>query len=155
MSELFKHDMEISFQFKHFDELSKFELYDLLKLRTDVFVVEQNCPYPELDQKDLAAFHCLCLKNNHLIGTARIFGKGLVYQECAIGRFVLDQNQRANGYGHLMMEQCIQFIEKEFKTAEIRISAQEHLKDFYGKHGFKVVSEIYLEDNIPHVEMLK
>lgn len=143
-------------EIKKWEDLSPITLHNLLALRINVFVVEQNCPYPELDGKDLEAKHVLIFdKNTELIGTARVLDPGICYTELSIGRVAIAENYRSKGLGHLLMNATLEFIKNNYGSLDIRISAQEHLQDFYKTHGFRTVSESYLEDDIPHVEMLR
>lgn len=138
---------------KKFNELTPFELYALLALRSEVFVVEQNCIYQDLDGVDQQSIHLLFYNELDLIGTLRIVPKGLIYNEIAIGRVCLDQNYRLKGNGKALMQAGIEYVMKEEKQA-IRISAQAHLEKFYTDLGFKSTEKAYLEDGIPHIEML-
>jgi len=139
---------------KHFDELSTQELYVLLALRSEVFVVEQHCVYQDLDGLDVKGFHALMYqKDGQIIGTARILPKAVVYETPAIGRFVISKSARGEGYAHELIRACISEIERLFLTHEITISAQEHLEKFYGQHNFVRVGNGYLEDGIPHIKM--
>ncbi len=141
-------------EFRSFKELSTRALYELIKLRIDVFVVEQDCPYSDLDDKDYDAMHyTYTLESGRVIGYLRILDKGVIYKEVAIGRVIIDPKFRALKYGHDLMREAIEYIETEMGEKEIRISAQKHLQGYYHKHGFKTVGEEYLEDNIPHVQM--
>ncbi len=138
---------------KKFNELTPFELYALLALRSDVFVVEQNCIYQDLDGIDQQSIHLLFYHESELIGTLRIVPKGLIYNEIAIGRVCLAREFRLKGNGKALMQAGIESIMKEEKQA-IRISAQAHLEKFYSDLGFKATGKAYLEDGIPHIEML-
>lgn len=138
---------------KSYDELTKDELYEILKLRNEVFVVEQNCPYQDCDGKDLNSFHVIMYLNEKIIGYLRILFKGISYKEISIGRVVIDKSYRKYGYGYLLMNKAIEYILNELNENEIRISAQEYLQKFYESFGFVKSSEIYLEDDIPHIEM--
>lgn len=139
--------------FKKFNELNPFELYALMALRSEVFVVEQNCIYQDLDGIDQQSIHLLFYNELDLIGTLRIVPKGLIYNEIAIGRVCLAQNYRLKGNGKALMQAGIEYVMKEEKQA-IRISAQAHLEKFYADLGFKSTGKAYLEDGIPHLEML-
>lgn len=145
----------LNWQFKHFDELSLDELHDLIALRIKVFVIEQNCPYQDLDGLDKKCYHLLA-KNakNEIVGTARILPPGLIYPPVGIGRIVLDESVRGGKNGHELMKQCIQFIFAKFGEVNMKLSAQKHLEKFYAQHGFLSTGKEYLEDGIPHVEML-
>jgi len=140
---------------KSFSDLSINELYDILQLRAEVFIVEQNCVYQDIDSKDKKALHIIGLKNDKIIAYTRIFKSGDYFSEASIGRVVVKQQERKYGYGHQILKASIKAIETNFKTTVIKISAQTYLKKFYETHGFKQVSEEYLEDNIPHIAMIK
>lgn len=143
-------------EIKKWDELSPLLLHDLIALRINIFVVEQNCPYPELDGKDLAAHHVLMYSDDDtLIGTARILAPGVSYPEVSIGRVAIDEGHRAKAMGHELMHASLAFIAQEYGEVPVKISAQEHLQGYYNKHGFVKVSDVYLEDDIPHVAMLR
>ncbi|MHA7844411.1 MAG: GNAT family N-acetyltransferase [Winogradskyella sp.] len=139
---------------KSFNELNTKELYDLLQLRSEVFVVEQDCVYQDIDGKDQKALHVLGYKEDKLVAYTRIFKPGDYFEEASIGRVVVKENQRQYGYGYDIMNTSIQAIQKHFKISEIRISAQTYLKRFYNNLGFKEVGKEYLEDGIPHVNMV-
>lgn len=140
---------------KHFEELTLAELYNLLQLRSQVFVVEQDCVYQDIDGKDVKALHVLGFENDHLVAYTRIFPPGVYFKEAAIGRVVVDQTKRKNAYGHEILKASISAIEKDFNTKRIKLSAQTYLVKFYQRHGFHQVGEGYLEDGIPHIAMVK
>lgn len=133
--------------------LSPAELYDLLKLRVDVFVVEQNCPYPELDGKDFDALHLRLLGDGELLAAARIFAPSEKERDARIGRVVVSPRRRGAGLGDAVMREAVALCERSFPGIAIALSAQSHLSGFYAAHGFEVVSGEYLEDGIPHVDM--
>jgi len=139
---------------KRFSELSTRELYKIIEVRINVFVVEQNCPYEECDNKDQDSFHLFYLDQEQIAAYLRIIPAGISYQEASIGRVLVNEDYRREGLGLKLMQQAISFIENNFASAAVRISAQEYILDFYQRLGFKVVSDRYLEDNIPHFEML-
>jgi len=144
----------ITFITKTFDELSNIELYQLLQLRAEVFVVEQNCPYLDMDDKDYKSFHVLGYENEKLIACSRLVPPGLSYElEPAIGRVVAHSIVRKSGYGKLLMEYSIIETKKRFNTSVIVIGAQCYLDKFYQNLGFVPEGEMYLEDNIPHMTM--
>ena len=146
---------KIYFSIKSFSELENKELYELLKLRTDVFVVEQDCPYPELDRKDYKAQHLMMWSEKEIIGYVRILPQGVSYpKDSSIGRVVIKKTYRGLKQGRPLMLQGMKYIKEIWKENSIRISAQKHLSKFYESLGFRQVSEEYLEDDIPHVEML-
>ncbi len=140
-----------------FKQLSTWQLYDLLQLRINVFVVEQHCPYPELDGRDQdpQTLHLLGYKNDKLVAYARLLPAGLAYPEVSIGRVVTHIETRGEGYGHALIQQAFIQIKKKWQDAPITIGAQYRLLDFYLSHGFKAISEPYLEDGISHIYMQK
>lgn len=144
----------MKWEIKAFDQLSLQELYTILTLRADVFVVEQACPYPEVDGKDPNCLHLLGTDEGGLVAYLRILSAGLSYDEVSIGRVVIKPSHRGKGLGRPMMEQAIHYITTEWKESQIKIGAQAHLAKFYGSLGFEAVSEVYLEDDIPHLDML-
>lgn len=131
------------------------ELYDVLQLRSQVFVVEQNCIYQDIDGKDSLAIHILGTKNNRLIAYTRVFGPGDYFKDVAIGRVMVKEDERMHGYGRDIMEASLKEIEQTFGRIPVRISAQTYLLEFYGSLGFVKTGKEYLEDGIPHIEMLK
>jgi ElaA protein len=145
----------LTFVTKTFDELSKTELHDLLQLRAEVFVVEQNCPYQDIDGKDPKALHLLGFSANILVAYARLFKPKDYFENASIGRVIIKETFRDKKLGYQLMRQAIAEIENHFKEKTIEISAQEHLKNFYETFGFQQTSESYLEDDIPHIRMLK
>ena len=145
----------LTFVTKTFDELSKTELYDLLHLRAEVFVVEQNCPYQDIDGKDPKALHLLGFSANILVAYARLFKPKDYFENASIGRVIIKETFRDKKLGYQLMHHAIAEIENHFKEKTIEISAQEHLKNFYETVGFQQTSESYLEDDIPHIRMLK
>ena len=145
----------INWQFKHYKELSLDEFHDIVALRLKVFVVEQDCPYQDLDGMDKECYHLISRDaENTIVGTARIIPPGLIYPATGIGRIVLDESVRGGQHGHELMKQCIQFIFAKFGKGDMKLSAQKHLENFYTQHGFTSTGKEYLEDGIPHVEMI-
>ncbi|UWX54957.1 GNAT family N-acetyltransferase [Maribacter litopenaei] len=140
---------------RRFNELDTSELYAILQLRSEVFVVEQDCVYQDLDGKDTKAVHVIGNKNGEIVAYTRVFAPGDYFAEASIGRVVVKQGQRKYGYGKVIMEASIKAIEEEFGTTNIRISAQTYLLKFYNSLGFKAEGSEYLEDGIPHVSMVK
>jgi ElaA protein len=140
---------------KTFQELTINELYDLLQLRSEVFVVEQNCVYQDIDGKDTKALHVIGKKNNKIVAYTRIFKPGDYFENASIGRVVVSNVERQHKYGYDLMEVSIKTIKGYFNTATIELSAQVYLKNFYNNLGFKEVGEEYLEDGIPHINMIK
>lgn len=140
---------------KSFSELTTNELYAILQLRSEVFVVEQNCVYQDIDYKDQKALHVIGIKNDKVVAYTRIFKSGDYFSKASIGRVVVEKNERKYGYGHVIIKDSIKAIENNFKETSIKISAQTYLKKFYESHGFQKVGEEYLEDGIPHIGMIK
>ena len=145
----------LSIQTKTFSELTTDELYSLLELRSEVFVVEQDCVYQDVDGKDYKALHCLGFKNNRLVAYTRIFKPGDYFSEASIGRVVVKQGERNHKYGNEVMQVSIEAVKTHFKETTIKISAQCYLTRFYNSLGFQEVGEEYLEDDIPHIAMIK
>ncbi|KNF08274.1 putative acyltransferase [Gottschalkia purinilytica] len=143
----------MQWEIKTFQDLEILELYNIIKERIDVFVVEQNCPYTECDNKDIEAFHLMLKDKDNIIAYLRILPKGVSYEEVSLGRIMVSDGYRGEGYAKEMMLKAIKFVEEEMEETKIRISAQNYLVDFYKSFGFNIVSDIYLEDSIPHVEM--
>ena len=145
----------IDFIIREFDELSTGELYEMLQFRSAVFVVEQNCAYQDMDDKDQLCFHLLGYHQHKLVAYARLIPEGVSYENyCSIGRVAVSQSVRHQLYGKLLMSRAIDFCKEKF-SFYIKISAQAYLEKFYQDHGFITVSEPYLEDNIPHIAMVR
>jgi ElaA protein len=144
----------INWNYKHFSELSTLEWYAIAKKRMEVFIMEQDCHYLDLDDKDQEAYHIYAVENNEVIAYARLLGKGVSYPQVSIGRVLVVESARGKNLGHLLMDNTMNFSVNIYGKNNIKISAQEHLIRFYEAHGFKVVTEMYLEDDIPHVGML-
>lgn len=141
---------------KSFQQLTTEELYQVLKLRVDVFVVEQTCPYPELDNKDCAddVYQLLGYQDGQLIACSRLLAAGRSFATVSIGRVATRAEQRGNGLGHQLMQTSIEHCQRLWgKDVDITIGAQAHLEAYYARHGFKKISEEYLEDGIPHIDM--
>lgn len=147
--------MNLEFKIKRFDELSTVELYELLQLRSEVFVVEQNCVYQDIDGKDQKALHVFGYYQGNLAAYSRLFDKGYYFDEASIGRVVVSPKYRDKKFGHDLMKTSIQAISDFYGEDIITISAQEYLQKFYESHGFVKISEMYLEDDIPHIRMRK
>ena len=139
---------------KPFNELSILELYNLLQLRSEVFVVEQDCVYQDIDGKDQNALHVIGYKNDRIVAYTRLFKPGDYFKVSSIGRVVVAKNQRQFKYGYDIMEASIKAIKTHFNVTEIKISAQCYLKNFYNNLEFFEIGEEYLEDGIPHIAML-
>ena len=147
--------MNLEWKIKRFDALSSQELYNLLQLRSEVFVVEQNCVYQDIDGKDEKAIHLIGEDNGKIVAYARLFKPAAYFEQASIGRVVVKESYRDKKLGHLLMREAIRVIETHFEETKITISAQLYLKKFYESHGFVQTSEMYLEDDIPHIEMKK
>jgi ElaA protein len=140
---------------KNFGELSTKELYDVLQLRSEVFVVEQDCVYQDIDGKDERALHIMGLEDGNLVAYARCFQAGDYFDEASIGRVLVRENYRKMGYGHVITKASIEAIKTNYKADKIKISAQVYLVIFYESHGFKTIGDRYMEDGIPHIAMLR
>ena len=145
----------IQFKIKPFHELSTDELYALLQLRSEVFVVEQNCVYQDIDGKDQKAIHVLGYSGGVLVACSRLFKPKDYFEDSSIGRVIVKESYRDKKFGHELMRVSIDAIKTLFQETKITISAQLYLQKFYESHGFFVVGESYLEDDIPHIEMKK
>ena len=145
--------MEVTF--KTFSELTTKELYQILQLRSEVFVVEQNCVYQDIDGKDEKAIHIIGVVQNKIVAYTRCFKPDEYFKEASIGRVVVKKNERKLKRGNQIMIHSIKVIETLYQTKTIIISAQSHLKFFYNNFGFYSVGNEYLEDGIPHIEMIK
>ena len=139
--------------FKKFNELTLDEFHSILKLRIDVFVVEQNCPYPELDNKDQISYHFFYKENNRVIAYTRIFKPGDYYNEAAFGRVAVHQDFRKKKLGKKLIKKTIEETYKLFGKVSIKIGGQTYLKKFYESFGFQQIGAEYLEDGIPHIYM--
>ncbi|AOE48811.1 GNAT family N-acetyltransferase [Kangiella sediminilitoris] len=146
----------LSFIIKSWNELTKQELYQLLQLRSEVFVVEQECAYQDLDGQDEEAMHLLVTEpNKALLGYARIYSSSIEKEAVqAIGRVCVRESERGESIARRMMEVALEYIERHHKQA-ITVSAQAYLENFYQQLGFNSVSEPYLEDGIPHIRMIR
>lgn len=145
--------MNVTWEIKPFKALSTAELYSLLQLRAEVFIVEQNCVYQDIDGKDTKALHLLGKYDDKIVSYARLFKSGDYFENASIGRVVIGAGYRDKKWGHELMQQAIKGIETHFNENKITISAQLYLQKFYESHGFVQTSEMYLEDDIPHIQM--
>lgn len=145
----------IEIKVKTFEELTTKELYDLLQLRSEVFVVEQDCVYQDIDGKDQNALHVLGYKNKELVAYTRLFKPGYYFDESSIGRVVVKASERQDQYGYYIMNASIEAIKKYYEVSIIKISAQTYLKRFYNNLDFFEIGEEYLEDGIPHIAMIR
>ena len=144
----------MKWEIKKFNELNVEEVYEILKLRNEVFVVEQQCIYEDCDDKDKRAYHLFGEEDGKIVAYLRILEKGISYNEISIGRVLTNKEYRGRGFAKEMMIKAIEFIENSLNEKIIRISAQEYLLNFYSSLKFVKASDMYLEDGIPHVEML-
>lgn len=140
---------------KTFDQLSNRELYQIMQLRSEVFVVEQDCAYQDLDGRDEKALHIFGVKEGNIVAYTRVFGPGDYFENVSIGRVVVNKKQRKFGFGKVIMEASLKEVQKKFPEATIELSAQTYLIKFYEDLGFKTQGEGYLEDGIPHIRMTK
>ena len=138
---------------KHFNDLTAKELYEILRLRVDVFVVEQKCPYPEVDGKDLDAWHLWFEDEDGIAGYLRLLAPGVSFKEASIGRVIA--KKRRCGIGSKLMQAGIEKMKEIYGDTDIRIEAQVYAREFYEKAGFVKVSDEFLDDGIPHIEMLR
>lgn len=138
---------------KKFKELTIEELYEILKLRSEVFVVEQKCIYNDIDEKDLTSSHLMLKENGKIKAYLRVLQPGISYDNASLGRVLVAIDSRGKGYAKIIVKKGIEYILNNFNTTKITIGAQEYLKKFYGELGFEPVSEVYLEDGIPHLDM--
>lgn len=136
---------------KRFEELDIYELYEILKLRVDVFVVEQNCPYPELDEKDKAAWHVYIRENGAITAYLRVLDAGVSFPEVGIGRVI--SARRRCGLGTMLLREGIKVARERMDAKVIKLEAQTYARAFYEAQGFRQTSDEFLEDGIPHVEM--
>ena len=148
-------DMARTIEIKKFDELTARELYDVLKLRQDVFVIEQTCIYPDMDGCDFVCHHAL-MRNRagELIGYLRILPPGQTFDTAAIGRVLVREDARGGGSARQLMTAALRFIRETLMQRQVKLSAQQYLIDFYESLGFVIISEGYVEDGIPHIDMM-
>lgn len=145
--------MQLKWKIKRFETLEASELYEILQLRNEVFIVEQNCVYQDIDGKDQKALHLFGEDGGKIVAYARLFMPNDYFTEASIGRVLVKQSYRDKKIGHILMKEAVCRIKDNFGVAKITISAQLYLKKFYESHGFVQTSEMYLEDDIPHIEM--
>ena len=147
--------MNPKWKIKPFEALSVAELYSVLQLRSEVFVVEQNCVYQDIDGKDAKALHLFGEYEGEIVAYARLFKPNDYFENASIGRVVVSQNHRDKKCGYDLMQQAIKAIQEHYNETKITISAQLYLQKFYESLGFVKTSDIYLEDDIEHIEMKK
>ena len=143
----------LTWRWRHFTLFSGPEWHRVLELRTAIFVVEQECPYQEVDEKDIDSWHLEVAAQDRLIGTLRVLPPGVSYEECSIGRVAVQKDYRNMGLGRELMHVALAFCDARWPA--VRLSAQTYLQSFYQSLGFITVGEPYLEDDIPHIEMLR
>ncbi|NBY25137.1 MAG: GNAT family N-acetyltransferase [Chitinophagaceae bacterium] len=145
--------MEIRWTLQEFSELTNSDLYELLKLRSAIFVVEQNCVFPDMDDKDYSSYHLCGWNNEKLVAYTRLLPPGLAYENCSIGRVVTAASVRRQGIGKILMKKSIEACQQLFSSQDIEIGAQLYLEQFYSSFQFKREGEVYLEDGIDHIHM--
>ena len=147
--------MNIEKNVEHYSQLNIDHFHDIIALRIKIFVIEQDCPYQDLDGKDKVGYHLFYTNNkDEVVAATRILPQNISYAEVSIGRVVVDKDYRGLGLGDLIMKESMNFVQAEFGQVNIRLSAQKHLENYYGKHGFASTGKEYLEDGIPQIEML-
>lgn len=146
---------DIHWRFVPFSALTSLELYEMLQLRSEVFVVEQSCPFQDMDGADQKAMHLMGTKDGKLVAYARCFAAGEKFAEASIGRVVTHMSARGDGIGHVLIKEAIASLLRHWGPQPIRIGAQARLEKFYKQHGFVKNGEPYIEDGIPHIEMLR
>lgn len=147
--------MDINWTLKKFEELAAAELYAILQLRSEVFVVEQNCVFQDMDNKDQHSYHLMGWIDEKLVAYTRLVPAGIIYSTPSIGRVITSPSVRNTGAGRVLMQKSIDEIYTLFGKVQIKIGAQLYLQKFYSSLGFKQTSDVYLEDNIEHIEMIK
>lgn len=146
--------MNIVWVCRKFAELSPFELYAALRLRSEVFVVEQNCVFLDMDDRDQFCYHLMGSQQEQLVAYTRLVPPGVIFTEASIGRVVSSPSARRKGIGKILMQRSIATVCQLFGRISIKIGAQLYLKSFYESFGFRQISDVYLEDNIPHIYMI-
>jgi ElaA protein len=144
----------MEWKLKTFDELTGHELYRILQARVHVFMLEQSCLYPEIDGKDQASRHLFLEADGEIAAYCRILPSGVSYPESSIGRVLVKETYRGQGLAQELMTRALAFLKEEWGETAVKIQAQNYLHSFYGSFGFQAVSDVYLEDNIPHVDMI-
>ena len=149
--------MNITWYHKHFKNLSTTELYQILQLRNEVFIVEQNCPFQDLDDKDIKCYHLMGFDTDSqkVMAYTRIVPAGISYDEASIGRVVTSPLARGNGIGKQLMKNSIELLGELYGGISIKIGAQLYLKKYYESFGFQQIAEVYLEDGIEHILMIR
>ena len=145
----------VAWRFLSFAALTNLQLYAVLQLRSEVFVVEQACIFQDIDGADADAMHLLGMQQGRLVAYARCLAAGVSYPQASVGRILTHKSVRGSGLGHALVEEAIARLERQWDAQPIRIGAQAHLEPFYRQHGFLAAGPLYLEDGIPHLEMLR
>lgn len=145
----------ITWHLQKFEFLTVQELYAILRLRSEVFVVEQTCIFQDMDNKDQSSYHLMGWENNILAAYTRLVPPGIAYPEASIGRVVTSPTARGSGIGRLLMEKSIEQTFLLYGKTPIRLGAQLYLKNFYESLGFRQTSDVYIEDGIDHIEMIR
>jgi ElaA protein len=145
----------LAWRFAHFDELTPREVHDLFRLRIEVFVMEQNCPFQDVDGADVDAWHLLGRSGDALHAYCRLLSPGVKFPEASIGRVITSQRARGTGLGKVLMAEALERAGGLWPGQPIRIGAQARLERFYEGFGFRTASDEYIEDGIPHIEMLR
>ncbi|MGL5123086.1 MAG: GNAT family N-acetyltransferase [Fusobacteriaceae bacterium] len=140
-------------EIKKFNELTGEEIYEIFKIRAEIFVVEQNCIYNDLDKKDKEAIHLMMKDKNEVKAYLRILKPGVSYPASSLGRVLVVKEARRKGFAEKILKEGIKYILQNYQGDKITIGAQEYLKEFYKKLGFEIESEVYLEDGIKHIDM--
>jgi ElaA protein len=148
-------DGAVQWLWSAFENFSNAQLYSVLRLRSEVFVVEQACAFQDLDALDQQAMHLMALQGQDLVAYARCFPPGVTFSEASIGRVAVASRLRGVGMGHQLMVEAVRALYAEWGAQRVRIGAQAHLKAFYESHGFADVGKPYVEDGIAHLEMLR
>ncbi len=144
---------KVNYIWKTFSDLTRDELYEMIHLRQKVFIVEQDCPYLDADFSDQDAFHLLGYDDEGLISYLRAFPPGIKYEGASLGRIVVDDSKRGEQLGQNLTKEGISYLSKHYPDTEIIISAQHRLENFYCELGFTARGEVYLEDDIDHIQM--
>jgi len=150
-----KSELMIRWKLKKFDDLTPHELYAILQLRNEVFVVEQNCVFQDADNKDQLSYHLMGWSGEKLVAYSRIIPAGIAYEFVSIGRVVTSPEKRRNGTGKELMNEALKAAIKLFGNVSIKLGAQLYLKNFYESFGFVQSSDIYMEDGMPHIQMMR
>ncbi|OQY42935.1 MAG: GNAT family N-acetyltransferase [Fusobacteriia bacterium 4572_74] len=143
----------MNLEIKKFDELTGREVYKILKIRSEVFVVEQNCVYNDVDEKDIESIHIMIEEDNNIIAYLRVIKPGISYDNASIGRVLVTSEARGKGLARKIIQTGMDYIINKWNEEKITIGAQNYLRNFYESLGFEVVSDVYLEDGIPHIDM--